>query len=169
MIIREATLEDVPAAARMGVHFLAGTRYRVFASSEAALSALIHLVLEHGVGFVAEVDGTLVGMLGLLVGPHPLTGERYADEVCWWTEPGARGLGAGPRLLKAAEEWSLHAELDMIKMVAPEGTDVGRFYLRHGYEAVETAYMKRLREWPHSRPSPSSDSPPPEEPPLPPS
>jgi GNAT superfamily N-acetyltransferase len=153
--IRPATIEDVHGIARMGLNFLAATRYHVFASSEASLSGLIHLVLEHGAAFVAEDGPTLVGMIGLIAGPHPLTGEPYADEVCWWVEPGERARGVGPRLLQAAETWAETNGLDMLKMAAPEGSDVGRFYILKGYEAVETIYMKRFSEW-HSRHSRSS-------------
>lgn len=83
-------------------------------------------------------------MLAIVVLPHPITGRLYADELAWWVEPRFRRGRIGPTMLKHAEAWARQKGATVLKMVAPAGTDVGRFYEATGYRAVETAYQKRL-------------------------
>lgn len=120
-------------------------------ASWSSISNLIDMVMAHGTVFVVEVDprtagarGELVAMLALALLPHPITGRLYADELCWWVEPRYRRGRIGPKLLRHAETWARQQGASMLKMVAPAGTDVGRFYEAVGYRAVETAYQKRL-------------------------
>lgn len=154
--IREATLVDQPELLTMARHFVEQTAvYAALGWNEEAVKHLVVTVLEHGVVLVAEylpssfeavyAEATpeLVGMLGLCAFPHPIAGEPYADEVCWWVEPSHR-QGLGPALLGAAEEWTTRNGITLLKMVAPAGSSVGRFYERLGYQALETAYVKRL-------------------------
>jgi GNAT superfamily N-acetyltransferase len=113
---------------------------------------VIDIVLTHGAIFVAEGDpqdpspvrGGLVGMLAVIVLPHFITGALCAEEVCWWVEPRYRRRGLGPQLLGVATDWAGQEGATMLKMVAPAGSDVGRFYETVGFTAVETAYQKRL-------------------------
>jgi len=91
--------------------------------------------------FVAEHDGALVGMLAMLVYPHPFSGERLASEVVWFTDPQKRGDGV--RLLKAAEVWARAHGATVIQMIAPT-EKVGAFYQAVGYVPVETSYQRRL-------------------------
>jgi len=152
-IIREATLLDAPALDTMGRHFIEQTDYgNVLRYSADSMKTLIKTILEHGTVFIAEerlqLDGlapamTAVGMLALCVFNHPIAGEPYADEVCWWVEPLHR-RGLGPALLGAAELWARQKGVGMLKMVAPAGSAVGRYYERQGFLALETAYVKRL-------------------------
>jgi len=86
----------------------------------------------------------LVGMLGLVAITHPASGADYADEIVWWVDPEFRGGSIGPRLLAAGETWARRRGLPLVNMVAPEGSDVGRFLARQGYTPIETAWVKRL-------------------------
>lgn len=145
MTIREATPADRPRLVEMALRFLQETPpYQLFPSTPAALSWIIAVVLEHGVALVAETDVGLVGMIGLVVAPHPLTGETFADEIVWWVEPEWRLGSVGPRLLDAVERWVVTKNVNSIRMVSPKGSAVGEFYERRGYQEVETSYLKRL-------------------------
>lgn len=145
LVIRTATQADGPRLAEMAVRFLASTRYGALASaSPSGLDELIAVVLQLGVIFVAEVEGRVAGMLAIAALTHPLTGERYADEQVWWVEPEHRHSSIGPRLLNAAEQWSIENGLAFVKMIAPAGSDVGAYYVRRGYVEVETVYQKQL-------------------------
>jgi len=104
-----------------------------------------------GTIFVADIANPdrpsgreLVGMLGIIVALHPVTGRPYADELAWWVNPAHRRGRVGPALLGRGEQWARQMGASMLKMVAPVDTDVGRYYRKHGYDAVETAYVKRL-------------------------
>lgn len=86
----------------------------------------------------------LVGMLAIVALPHPLAGGKVAEELAWWVEPEWRQGLLGPKMLREAEAWATRNGAVMVKMVAPAGTDVGEFYERIGYQAVETAYIKSI-------------------------
>lgn len=144
-MIREARTEDRPRLVEMSQHFLDSTPYgKLLRPAPGCIEQVVDLVFEHGKSWVAEVDGALVGMLGVLVLPHPVTGEDYVDEVAWWVEPAHRMGTVGPRLLRQMEGWAVLQGLHMVKMVAPQDTDVGAFYERSGYLALETTYVKVL-------------------------
>jgi GNAT superfamily N-acetyltransferase len=166
-MIRTATPEDLEDLIRLSLEFIDESIYREFGSSPEQLTFLFEhifgLSTHGGAGtiLVAEgVDGQLAGMLAIVVVPHLLSGQLYADEIAWFVRPRYRSGLVGPRLLRAAEHWAMQNRANLIRMVAPQGTDVGRFYEKAGYAAVETSYSKRLEAWPDSRQrSRSSDSP----------
>lgn len=146
MTIRAATLDDVPRLHELVAHFLRSTPYGnlLRAPSEARLFALVEQVLTLGVVLVAEMEDQLVGMIALVALEHPFSGEPFGDELVWWVEPTHRGHTVGPHLLDMAEAWARSKGLTMLKMVAPAGSNLGSFYERMGYRAVETAYSKPL-------------------------
>lgn len=144
MTIREATAADRPRLVAMGLRFIAETPYQSFPSTPQALEWILSVVLEHGVAFVAEHNGAVLGMIAAIVAPHPLTGEPFADEIVWWVEPEHRASRLGPRLLHSLEKWTVTKGVHSIRMVSPTGTKVGEFYERLGYVPVETSYLKRL-------------------------
>lgn len=158
MTIREATLADVDRLVVMAGRFLDETPYgTLLTRSDAAIAELVRLVLTLGVGLVAEarvtgtflkvdpgVESALVGMLGVVAVPHPLSGDLYADEIVWWVEPEFRHGSIGPRLLAAAEDWATRRGLPLLKMVAPHDSAVGTFLAHRGYAPVESAWVKRL-------------------------
>jgi hypothetical protein len=170
MTIRDAVVEDAPVLLRMSLRFLESDFKTIVTPNADALSALILAVLAQGAVFIAEREHAnecsswchlpdperctmhgphvcncgprAVGMLALVVLPHPMTGRPFADEVAWWVEPEYRKGLAGPQLLRRAERYAQDAGLSLIKMVAPAASSVGAFYERRGYVAVETAYQK---------------------------
>jgi len=147
MTIRPATRDDGTRVIEMALRFLEETPYGVTLSgaTPSSLAAVFEAVLELGVIFVAEsCCGRLDGFLAIAALRHPLTGRLYADEIAWWVEPEARRGTVGARLLAEAEAWARARQLGLVKMAAPAGSHVGRFYERMGYQAVETAYQKTL-------------------------
>jgi GNAT superfamily N-acetyltransferase len=142
-VIRPATPADAPRLFSMALRFLHETIYARLAPPEpSAIVALIETVLARGVVFVDERDGELIGMLGLAALLHILTGRPYADEIVWWVEPEHRKTRAAYYLLGAGEEWARQNNLSVLKMVAPAGSAIGKFYESRGYELVESAYQK---------------------------
>lgn len=158
MTIRPATMADAARVKELVEHFMSQTSYgRILGLARpGVLETLIEEVIE-GVGVILLAEepevrageaiisqALVVGMIALAALPHPVTGEAFVDELAWWVEPAWRGSSIGPRLLRAAEEWTVQKGLHMLKMVAPAGTDVGAFYRRSGYMEVETAWVKVL-------------------------
>lgn len=146
MLIRKATLADVPAIVRMGAKFYETTMYRHFAEfCPDAVASLAALMYETGVELVAEVDGELVGMVGLLVSPFPFNAARkIACEVMWWVDPDAQGQGAGKALLAAIEPACREAGCDAIQMVhlSTSPPQAAALYERAGFRHSESSYTK---------------------------
>lgn len=169
-MIRKATQADTERLLEMSVRFMVETIYaRIAPPSIPTLLQLIAVVLEKGVVFVDETPHAndcaswtpavdfnvdeppepapcnchpeIVGMIAIAALAHILTGKNYGDEIVWWVEPEHRKSRAGYRLLCAAIEWARQNGLSVLKMVAPAGSSVGRFYEHLGFEAVETAYQ----------------------------
>lgn len=154
--IREARDTDKPRLLELAQHFMDSSAYgKLLRPAPGMVAQVIDLVFEHGKVFVAEAATwtgnvetapLVVGMLGVVVVPHPVTGEDFVDEVAWWVEPAWRTGTTGPRLLRYMEHWAVTQGLHMVKMVSPaDSPDVGEFYRRSGYMAAETAWVKVLK------------------------
>lgn len=141
--IREATEADVARIVEMGRRFRRETVYQRVPENVAQMTWLAHglIAAEAGTILVAERDGALIGMLGLLVYSNPISGEWTAGELFFWVEPEHRGYGV--RLLRRAEAWAVGHGASRIQMIAPT-PEVETFYARLGYAAVEVAYDKAL-------------------------
>jgi RimJ/RimL family protein N-acetyltransferase len=80
----------------------------------------------------AEVDGELVGNLGLRPDPHPCSG--HVTWVGMSVATGWRGLGVGGALLEASVTWAAaHAMTKLALGVFPENGRAIGFYERHGF------------------------------------
>ena len=145
----------------MATRFLIESQYGALFDEQAtpaAIRELIAHVMKLGTIFVAEFDerdprwvqgveqpgDRVVGMLAIVLIPHPLSGQIIAEEIAWWVEPEARGWMIGPHMLRAAEVWATRKGANMVKMVAPAGSTIGTFYERDGYRAIETAFINTL-------------------------
>lgn len=147
MTIRRATEVDVDAIVQMGEHFLTQSEYASMLSCEPeALRAFAGRCVRGEMAesdiLVAEADdGQLTGMIGVIVAPHPFSGERVAGDLFWWVEPDARGQGI--RLLKAAEAWARERQAVKFQMVAPNAR-VAQLYRRLGFQPLESTYQRSL-------------------------
>lgn len=148
MTLREAVQSDLPMLVAMGQRFLASSLYRgVITENVDQMAATASMLVDSpdGCVIVAETDGSgPVGMLGVVAFTHHISGERVGGEVFWWVEPAARGT-VGVRLLKAAEAWARAHGASQIQMIAPNER-VATLYARLGYQAMETTYLRSLKE-----------------------
>lgn len=75
------------------------------------------------------------------VGPSLLGPFLASQEVAWWVEPGARGLGLG--MLSDYEDWAIAKGAKAIEVkslaVFPE---TEKIYQRAGYSRLETSWVK---------------------------
>ena len=142
--IRPAALADLPRILEMGTRFLHSTQYACeIGDNPAQMRILAERLLTQSDGMivVADREGHVVGMIGMLLFPHHISSELIAGEVFWWMEPEARG--GGLRLLRAAETWARAQGVKRIQMIAPT-LAVGHVYQRCGYQLVEMAYQRTL-------------------------
>lgn len=145
LTIRAATTADVPRLVEMGQRFLQSTVYRdLLAENPEAMAAMATLLVDRADAVVLVAEShRLTGMIGLLICPHHISGERMANEVFWWVDPETRGT-SGLRLLRAAEAWAREHGAVRMQMVAPDAS-VGKIYERFGYAPIEIAYQRRLQ------------------------
>lgn len=144
-MIRHATEADVPRIVEMGRRFVESTAYQGrIGFDPARVESLARGMLStpNMAGFVSERDGVVVGMLGMHVYEHPMSGERVATETVWWMDPEHRGTD-GVRLLKAGEAWARSLNATTLYMVAPS-PEVERLYAALGYARLETTYERRF-------------------------
>ena len=153
MEIRLATLNDVPDLVKMGASFHASSPYATLTgldlnAIEATAVMLVNrpdadvLVATTSVSSEHTLDPRTVGMLGLFLHHHPISGARVASELFWWVEPEYRGL-TGLKLLHRAERWATERGAQVLQMIAPS-PEVERLYDRSGFTRVEVSYQKRL-------------------------
>lgn len=146
-MIRQATFDDVPRCVAMGLRFVASTIYAGYITHDPQrIEDLVVRVITEGVGFVADVDGEVVGMIGGWRRELPEDGQPYIEETAWWVEPTHRGAARiGVRLHAALEDWARSQGVSMLQMSSPAGAQsVERWYSHAGYTPVETRWTKRL-------------------------
>jgi GNAT superfamily N-acetyltransferase len=84
------------------------------------------------------------GVLMAACGEHPFGPVRLARETVWWIEPQYRGLQA-MRMLNAYEAWATSEGCQFSGMAGMgDDPDVGKLYLRRGYQVAEQHYLKAL-------------------------
>lgn len=145
MIIRPATLADVPQLVEMGRAF----RLSVYAESVAenvdqmAETAASLITGDSSVIFVSEGrGGELTGMIGLLCHRHFLSGALTVSEAFWWADQ----PGAGMRLYQRGRQWALERGAVRLQMVQPlSDVRVGDLYQRLGFRCVECAWELDLQ------------------------
>lgn len=151
LIVRTATEEDIPAVVALGKNFIAGSQYAQLVNPDSsAMADTVERLIRNHVVFVLEVEcGPPVGMLGMALYPHLVTGQRTAVECFWWVEPGFRGNGVS--MLRQAERWARDHGAEMIQMIQPHDEErLGAVYEHLGYTVTEHQYQKALggAKWP---------------------
>jgi GNAT superfamily N-acetyltransferase len=145
-MIRTVEIADLPRTECAAREFYASSR----AFGEFHLARFVDVwreLLASGAGviFAYEYGGRIEGAIGGLV-HRDLYGEALiAEEFFWFIRAAHRG--AGVALYRQFERWARERGASSIQMVhlldlMPE--KVGRFYLRAGFQPIETRYQKRL-------------------------
>jgi len=148
MEIRKATLADVPVIVAMSARFYPTTHYADWCEmDEASVAGLATGLIENDVFYVAERDGELVGMIGLMIAPFLFNQNRkFAVEIVWWVAPDARGSRIASQLLAAVEQPCRDAGAERIQMVhMPNSPPQAAALYRHaGYAESEISFTKDL-------------------------
>ena len=149
MPIEVATIEDVPRIAELVRRFLAESIYGgIFPFEPTVLEQFVARAVEPeswGIVFVSREQNQIVGMIAGAYLHEPISGTPMAEELAWWVEPEARGGLTAIRLHRMLEVWAESRGAQLLKMVAPaDKPDVGVYYGKQGYRAVEVAWIKPL-------------------------
>jgi hypothetical protein len=146
--IRPADELDMDQLVAMSQKFHESTTYKdAFLFNEEHVRKTLGWIFVNGLVFVAQqngptsVPGALVGMIGVVIVPHLVSGLPTASEVFWWVEPDARGVGL--RLLRAAEGWAKENGAMVMQLVAPSSR-AEQLYTRLDYRRLESLFQRRL-------------------------
>lgn len=144
--LRDAVAADVPRLQQMFAEFVASTQYARYVGNDPAYSSglLERLIAnDDGTIIVAEREGLIIGMLGLLVFQHPMSGRWVATEAFWWLDPQHRGYGV--YLLRRGERWAKAKGARTLSLMAPaDKPRVAEIYEALGYERVEITFQRDL-------------------------
>jgi len=147
-MIRQATIKDLRRIVEMSEKFYPMTPYINLAPfNPEAAGSLAMLLIESGIMMVAEVDGEVVGMVGLVVTPFPFEpGLIGAYEIIWWVEPGKQAKGIGRALLESIDAQAKARGCSYVHMVcmANSPEQAAGLYFMNGYEHTEMSFTKRL-------------------------
>ena len=148
-MIRLATADDMDALLEMGRNFVAATvEDSMGFDAESLKGTMLALIdSDDGALFVAEGDG-LIGMIGGILYPAYFNkGQKTGQELFWWVEPQSRGGKDAVQLMRALMQWAQEAGAGTFSMLSIEPLridSVERLYLRNGFKPLERTYMKVL-------------------------
>lgn len=146
--IRKATLADVPEIVRMSAAFYPTTHYAQWCDmDEDSVAGLATGLIENDVFFVAEQEGALVGMVGIMLVPFLFNRDHlFATEIVWWVAPEVRGTSVAARLLDVIEAPCRDRGAARIQMVHMPNSppQAAALYERMGYARSEISYTKEL-------------------------
>lgn len=147
-MIRPATEADMPKILEMSMRFYPITSYWTKSKMELDVehvSVLILGLIENGMMHVAEIEGKVVGMIGLVVMPF-LFNPAYttAGEIIWWVEPKHWSEGIGRALLQSVTPQAAKMGIRNIQMIdlANSPAQAGKLYESEGYELTERVWTK---------------------------
>lgn len=147
-MIRRATEADIPVIVAMSRKFYATTNYAALTPmSDEAVENIALMLIDTGVLLVAEHDGAVVGMVGLMILPFTFNpAVTMAAEVVWWVDPAAQGAGVGSALLDAVEPAAAERGADLVQMMtlSTSPPQAVALYERAGYRHSETCFTKRI-------------------------
>lgn len=147
-MIRKATQDDLRAIVDMSDRFYHYTSYWTLSKipfSPEHVAMIATGLMEGGVMNVAEVDGKVVGMIGMIFVPF-LFNPNYmtAGEIIWWVEPEYWKQGIGEALLESVEEPCREAKITHMNMIDISSSSewAEKVYRKHGYLLTERSWTK---------------------------
>jgi GNAT superfamily N-acetyltransferase len=152
MNVRPATLADLPRILEMVRAFFDASPFGKTAEFDTeSASAMIWQLIDGNdseVMLAVDDEAHVVGMAGMGLAPlwfAPKT--RMASEVFWYVDPKSRSKGAGLALLEAMVSWARERGAHLVTLAHFHGkglSDAGIVYREYGFDALETAYTKKV-------------------------
>lgn len=136
-MIREATLEDIPALLEMGAKFAEKAKLAdsVGYDPETMADTFSKMISAGEPLFIGET-----GAIGALTFAHPFNANHIcASELFWWSE-GREGMRLLNALIKHCEGSCDSLVMLTLEAIKPEET--GRLYERFGFRPLEHSYVK---------------------------
>lgn len=146
LIIRQATSSDTPSLIRMRAAWVAEQVEDSTDDPDFEIDYRTWQANNPRTMFVADLDGTLIGMLNLMVFERmPKPGRK---PTCWvylgnaFVAEDHRNRGVGGQLLEAAIQFSQN--IKAARIVLSPSVESQTFYARHGFVPAEQLLVKRF-------------------------
>lgn len=150
-MIRPATPDDMSDIVRLAHSFFASASvgHHIDSDTVSIIATAEHLMnAGNSCLLLAEVDGDVIGMAGATVYPfHFNMNYTVGHELLWWVEAEHRGVGAGPKLFQAMEQWAKDKGATYMIMASQpnlDGNRTARFFERNGYTPIDQNFMRPL-------------------------
>ncbi len=147
-MIRRARLFDAGKIVPLTKKFYVQTSYaRTNTFDDDTVFELTTKLIQHGIMFVVELEGKLVGVMGVSVHPFLFNkNELVSGEIIWWVEPEAQGAGWGKKLLLTVDAecktWGLKSS--QLFLMADSPPIARQLYESIGYKLTELCFTKEL-------------------------
>jgi len=140
LVIREGTPDDIPIIVAMSKELHKESPVFVGMSfNEDRLASFLRseFMVQAGCSFIAEEDGSPVGMFLGLINPHQFSDDLMANELCYFIREEHRGGPSGLLLISAYEKWAwdrgaVLITVDVSSGIHPERTL--KLYERLGFQ-----------------------------------
>lgn len=145
-LIRLARNDDMLDCLAMGALFHAETEHAAYIPYDVpTVERNARMCLDSGVLLVAEADGILVGVVGLILAPSIFNDNVLcAYEAIWYVAPSAQLAGIGKALFYAVEPACKAKGVKVVHMIhlANSPPQAAALYERGGYHHAESTWIK---------------------------
>lgn len=146
-MIRKAEEKDIKRIVELGVSFFEEAKTSstpVFSEDKATATITSMVDADNCILLIAEDDGYIVGIMGIIICEHWFSNEVIAQELFWYVLPEFR-YGHGSDLLDIAEVKAKSLGASIISMVdLGESSPVSLFLKRRGYSIEEKTHIRRI-------------------------
>lgn len=145
-MIRQISKAELPGLSSCAQEFYRSSRFLDSFSID-RFREIWEPLLDNGAGviFIDDRDGEIAGTMGGIIHREIYGEERVAEEMFWFVRQAFRRTGI--LLYRQFERWAIAnsaARIQMVHLLDSMPEKVGRFYLREGFEPVETRYSREL-------------------------
>lgn len=147
-MIRQATHDDLRRIVEMSQRFYPHTSYYIKSKiplDPDHLGVFVLGMIDHHLMHVAELDGKVIGMIGVMYHPFIFNPEHVvAGEIVWWVEPEYWKSGVGRQLLESVDAPCKERGIKHVQMMllANSNPEAHKLYEALGYELSEMTYTK---------------------------
>lgn len=146
-MIRIATLEDIPRIVELGQAMHAESNYATIPYVEEKVAASVAEFIQHGVVFVAENDGIVIGGIAGGIMEQWFSTEKTAFDYSFFIHPEFRRGATAIRLVTAFCEWAKALGAKTVRMGITTGVNVERtskLYQALGFVEVGPLFQKEV-------------------------
>lgn len=147
MIIKKATIDDLPVIIEMAKAFHRESDARKYTLTDERIKELTTLIISTGLGILAVKDGEAIGMMGAMLQKNVFFDELMAGDYLIYVKPEYRGTEAAQLLVDYYIQWAKTYGARCIGIDIESGINDERainFYNKMGFRV--TGYHMKLEE-----------------------